>query len=93
MTMSRAIVQEASPTTHRARIMSVYSLGMMGGMPIGSIVLGWSVEEFGARDAVLIPVFGMAATLVYLVIATDLWKLTRTLLIDLVVVDKNEQKA
>ena len=90
MTMSRAIVQEASPTSHRARIMSVYSLGMMGGMPIGSIVLGWSVDVFGAREAVLIPVFGMAATLVYLVVATDMWKLTRTSLNNLVAVRNDE---
>ena len=83
MTMSRAIVQEASPSTHRARLMSVYSLGMMGGMPIGSIILGWSVDEFGARNAVLIPVIGMAITLSYLVVATDMWKISRTLLSNL----------
>jgi len=80
MTMSRAIVQEASPTSHRARIMSVYSLGMMGGMPIGSIVLGLSVDEFGSRNAVLIPVIGMAVTLVYLAVASNMWGLSRTTL-------------
>jgi MFS family permease len=80
MTMSRAIVQEASPTSHRARVMSVYSLGMMGGMPIGSIVLGLSVDEFGSRNAVLIPAIGMAVTLVYLAVASNLWNLSRTTL-------------
>ncbi len=77
MTMGRAIVQEASPETHRARIMSVYSLGMMGGMPLGSILLGWSVGEFGARNAVLIPVFGMLVVQIYLLFFSRLWQITR----------------
>ncbi len=79
MTMSRAIVQESSPASHRARIMSVYSLGMMGGMPVGSLLLGWCVEMIGARDAVLVPVAGMALVLVYLSLTTRLWQVRRTL--------------
>ena len=35
MTMSRSIVQEAAPESHRARLLSVFSLGMMGGMRRG----------------------------------------------------------
>ena len=79
MTMSRAIVQEASPASHRARIMSVYSLGIMGGLPIGSLLLGWAVGEFGARNAVLIPCVGMACVLIYLSIGSDLWQVRRQL--------------
>jgi len=41
-------VQEAAPTSHRARVMSVYSLGMMGGMPIGSFAMGYVISAFGA---------------------------------------------
>ncbi len=77
MTMSRAIVQEAAPATHRARIMSVYSLGMMGGMPIGSLLLGWCVGQFGARDAVLVPVIGMAITASVLLLTSSLWGVRR----------------
>jgi len=77
MTMSRSIVQEASPETHRARLMSVYSLGMMGGMPIGSLLLGWCVGQFGARAAVLIPVFGMALVVILLMLRSRLWEVTR----------------
>ncbi len=79
MTMSRAIVQEASPDSHRARIMSVYSFGIMGGLPIGSILLGWSVGLLGARNAVLIPAIGMACVLAYLSIGSNLWQVKRTL--------------
>ena len=77
MTMSRSIVQEAAPETHRARIMSVYSLGMMGGMPVGSLLLGWCVGQFGARDAVLVPVLGMAVTAIALLLSSGLWQVRR----------------
>lgn len=77
MTMSRAIVQEASPESHRARVLSVYSLGMMGGMPLGSIVQGACVDAFGARAAVLLPVVGMAIVVVLIVTRTRLWSVRR----------------
>lgn len=73
MTMSRTIVQEAAIETHRARVMSVYSLGMMGGMPIGSFTLGLVTEWVGVRNAVLLPVLGMLIILVYLRLRTRLW--------------------
>ncbi len=57
--------------------MSVYSLGMMGGMPIGSLVLGWCVGLFGARQAVLVPVFGMAAVQLLLLTRSKLWNVRR----------------
>ncbi len=79
MTMSRSIVQEASPETHRARLMSVYSLGMMGGMPIGSVLLGWCVGYLGARNAVLIPVAGMLTVMVVLLTRTQIWNVRRLL--------------
>lgn len=77
MTMSRSVVQENAPETHRARIMSVYSLGMMGGMPIGSLLLGWCVGQFGARDAVLVPVVGMGLVAVTLLLTSGLWQVRR----------------
>jgi MFS family permease len=76
MTMSRSIVQEASPETHRARLMSVYSLGMMGGMPIGSLALGWCVGQFGVRNAVLVPVIGFALVVMFLG-SSKLWQVRR----------------
>jgi len=77
MTMSRAIVQEAAPASHRARIMSVYSLGMIGGIPIGSLVLGWSVGQWGAQNAVLIPSIGMLTVLAFLATTSGLWRIKR----------------
>lgn len=77
MTMSRSIVQEASPDTHRARVLSVYSLGMMGGIPIGSVLLGWCVGLFGARHAVLVPVAGMLVAAILLLLTSRLWHARR----------------
>jgi MFS family permease len=77
MTLSRAIVQEASPPTHRARIMSVFSLGMMGGMPIGSAVVGVLVEYMGLQNAVLVPGVGMLVIIAYLYFATNLYNVKR----------------
>lgn len=74
MTMSRTIVQQAAIESHRARVMSVYSLGMMGGMPIGSFTLGLTADWIGLRNAVWVPVVGMLAILIYLRLRTKLWQ-------------------
>jgi MFS family permease len=73
MTMSRTIVQEAAVETHRARVMSVYALGLMGGMPIGSFTLGVVTDWIGVRNAVWVPVIGMLVILIYLRLRTRLW--------------------
>ena len=79
MTLSRAIVQEAAPPTHRARLMSVFSLGMMGGMPIGSLCIGICIEYVGVRNAVLIPGIGMLLMLLYIYLTTSLYEVKRQL--------------
>ena len=78
MTMSRSIVQEAALESHRARIMSVYSLGLMGGMPIGSATLGVVADIVGVRSAVVVPVVGMLCILIYLRLRSKLWYVTST---------------
>ena len=77
MTMSRSIVQEAAPESHRARLLSVFSLGMMGGMPIGSVMLGACVDAFGPRQAVWVPVIGMLTVTLVLIFTTRLWYVRR----------------
>lgn len=79
MSMSRTIVQEAAPASHRARVMSVFSLGMMGGMPIGSFAMGYAINAFGPLDAALIPVIGMTVVLVLIAARTGMWKVVSPL--------------
>lgn len=75
MSMARSIVQEAAPMSHRARVMSVYSLGMMGGMPIGSFAMGYVIGAFGPANAALVPVIGMASVVVLVGLKSNLWTL------------------
>jgi predicted MFS family arabinose efflux permease len=75
MSMSRTIVQEAAPAEFRARIMSVYSLGMMGGMPIGSVATGYVVTAVGTQNAALVPVVGMALVVAVVAARSNLWQL------------------
>jgi MFS-type transporter involved in bile tolerance (Atg22 family) len=75
MSMARSIVQEAAPTSHRARVMSVYSLGMMGGMPIGSFAMGYVIGAFGPANAALVPVIGMASVVILVGLKSNLWTL------------------
>jgi len=76
MSMSRAIVQESAPKTHRARVMSVYSLAMLGGMPFGSLLMGYSVKFFGPLNAVLFPAGGVMLTVLVVHFTSSMWQLT-----------------
>jgi hypothetical protein len=54
----RTIFQTQASESHRARVLSVYTLGVMGGGPIGSLMSGLLAEPLGlhgtlALDAVL----------------------------------------
>ena len=73
MAMSRTIVQEAATESHRARIMSVYSLSMMGGMPIGSLLMGYVIEFVGPAQATWLPVVGVLAMVGAVAARTRLW--------------------
>lgn len=75
MTMSRTIVQEASPPEYLARIMSVFSLALMGGMPLGSLLMGYLIGTWGPVDAALVPVCGVALALLIVGLSSGLWRL------------------
>jgi predicted MFS family arabinose efflux permease len=72
-TVARTIVQESAEEAFRGRILSVFTLGLLGSAPIGALVLGWIIESFGTLNA-LIP--SMAVSLVlfaYGVYFTGVW--------------------
>lgn len=71
MNMLRSIVQAASSTTHRARVMSVFSLGLLGGMPIGSLLMGYCAAAIGALPTLVVPAVGVLAAVVYVYATTD----------------------
>jgi predicted MFS family arabinose efflux permease len=61
-TLARTIVQESADKAYLGRIMSVFTLGMMGSAPIGAIVLGNIIEIFGTLNA-LLPAIGLSFVL------------------------------
>ncbi len=75
LTLSRGIVQEVAPASHRARILAIYQLGFSGGMPLGSLAMGFLIEGFGARPAVLIPAVAMATVLTLMAVRSQLLSL------------------
>ena len=53
MTLTRTIVQESATAEYRARIMSVYSLGLLGSAPIGALILGDLIDSLGILNALI----------------------------------------
>lgn len=77
ITLSRAVVQENAPRDKVARVMSVYQLGLFGGMPLGAYVMGHIVAELGPRMAALIPMAGLAVVLVLIALLTPILQVKR----------------
>jgi hypothetical protein len=73
-TLARTIVQESAATEYRGRILSVFTLGMMGSAPIGAIVLGAVIERFGTLNALIPAMFSSLLLCLYGVVFTGIWR-------------------
>ena len=74
ISMSRTIVQGTAEPRYLGRVLAVYSMGFMGGAPIGSAIVGFAASELGPRTAALIPGIGLAAAALALALLTPLWR-------------------
>jgi MFS family permease len=74
MTQARTLVQAAAPETHRARILSLFQLGLMGGAPVGALLIGYVAGFTGPRAAVVYPAAGMLLVLAGLLLRSRLWQ-------------------
>ncbi len=72
-TLARTIVQESAEPEYRGRMLSVFTLGMMGSAPIGAIVLGGIIEAYGTLNALLPAIIVSLLLCTYGVLATSLW--------------------
>ena len=72
-TLARTIVQESAAPAFRARILSVYSLGLLCSAPIGALLLGTIVEAFGTLNALLPAMFVSVALFLYGTLGTGIW--------------------
>jgi predicted MFS family arabinose efflux permease len=71
---SRTIVQGAAGQRYLGRVLAVYSMGFMGGAPIGSALVGFAAGEFGPRAAAFAPAIGLAVAAIALATFTPLWR-------------------
>jgi len=62
MTAANSSVQMSTEPAMRGRVMSLYIAVFMGGAPLGSPVIGWVGERFGARWTILIGGIAALAT-------------------------------
>lgn len=74
ISVSRTIVQGAAGQKYLGRVLAVYSMGFMGGAPIGSAIVGFAASELGSRTAALIPGVGLALAAIALALLTPLWR-------------------
>lgn len=74
MTQGRTIVQMASPPSHRARILSLFQLGFMGGAPIGTLLIGYLAEATDVHTACIPPAVIMLGLLLFLRLRSRLWQ-------------------
>jgi MFS family permease len=74
ISMSRTIVQGAADQQFLGRVLAVYSMGFMGGAPIGSALVGFAASELGPALASLLPAAGLAIAALALALMTPLWR-------------------
>ena len=75
MAMSRTIMQEQAPPDQRARVMSFYGFSFMGAGPLGALLCGLLVEQFGPQLSLIICASSMVAVMFGLLLFSRLWGL------------------
>jgi MFS family permease len=71
---SRSIVQSSAGQRYLGRVLAVYSMGFMGGAPVGSALIGFAAGEWGPRAAAFAPAIGLALAALALALFTPLWR-------------------
>jgi MFS family permease len=75
MTQSRTIIQIVAPATHRARLMSLFQLGLSGGGPIGAFLAGAIAAVWGTEAALMAPAFAMMVLVAVVLLRSRLWSM------------------
>ncbi|MGY8852104.1 MAG: MFS transporter [Pseudomonadales bacterium] len=63
MSMSRTMIQQAAPEAYRSRVLAIFSLANMGGMPLGAVLLGTLSVRLGGEFALWIAALSMVFVL------------------------------
>lgn len=72
MSMGRTIMQELAPESHRARVMSVFSLANVGSLPFGAALMGVSADLIGILPSFQLAVAGGWGSAIFIALRTDL---------------------
>ncbi len=75
ISMSRTITQTFARETHRGRILSIYSLAIFSFGPLGALICGFIIENFGIANNVIISSLTAMTALSVLVLKTDIYKI------------------
>jgi len=75
MTQSRTVLQIMAPPSHRARLLSLFQLGLSGGGPIGAFITGSICAVWGIQAAMLLPAVAMLLAIVVIVLRSRLWSM------------------
>jgi hypothetical protein len=70
--MGRTIMQESAPADFRARVISVFSLANLGGMPLGALFMGYCATVIGPLMTLVIAVVGIWMVLAMIWLKSDL---------------------
>jgi len=79
MSTSRTIVQAGAAPAYLGRVLAVYSMGFMGGAPIGAWLIGQAIHYMGPARAALIPATGLAIAAIALAVLSPIWKMERSI--------------
>ena len=73
-TLARTIVQESAAPAYLGRILSIFSLGMLGSAPLGAIVLGHIIEWFGTLNALIPSMVVSTLLFAFGMLFSDVWR-------------------
>ncbi len=73
LTQGRTVLQIVAPTTHRARLMSLFQLGFGGGGPIGAFIAGSLAAVWGLKVAMILPALAMAVLIGFVLVCSRIW--------------------
>ena len=75
MTLGRSLVQQYAPPDKVARVLSIFTLGTMGGAPAGAVLYGVMAHAIGPHAAILFPGVLMLVIIGGVTIFSQLWRL------------------
>jgi MFS family permease len=73
--IGRALIQEGAPPAQRARVLSVYSLAVMGASVVGSPFAGWLAGRLGPLGALGVAGLALCVFVAVQALLTPVWRL------------------